>query len=465
MKKIIIFASILVLVLTCGIFPVGAQDYSSYVELNCEIDYMISLDDGSVVISKNAQKKAPIASMTKITTALVVLQKCPDLNETVTVSQMAIDALKGTGSSLSGLKVGEQLSVAEMLACLLVPSGNDAAIVLAEHVAGSQPKFVKMMNECVQELGCKNTHYENVHGLDGENHYSTAEDIAIIAKAALEYNVFKNIVSEATHTVKATNLNEERKIINTNFMLNPVYQTYYRSFIKGIKTGHTDDAGYCVTTYASKDGYSYLAVAMNGDYRDSDKDNIEENQAFMDTIRMYEWAFANLSYELVAPKDMMVAEVGVNYSWKADHVQLKPESDFRTLVPTGTDEGSVLIEPIKKPETVDAPIKEGDVACKAKVIYADSEIATINLVYSQSVSKNYLLYAWSLLMRLFSSTVFRVLLGLAVAGVIVYIVLVMRTNAARKRKKKKSQLKIVKINEMEKSQSVKKQDRNYKPKH
>ena len=112
---------------------------------------------------------------------------------------------------------------------------------------------------------------------------------------------------------------------------------------------------------------------------------------------------------------------------------------------------------------MDAPVKAGDVACKAKVIYADTEIATIDLVYSQSVSKNYLLYAWSLLMRLLSSTVFKIILVLAVAGVAIYIGLVMRSNAVRK--KKKNQLKIVKINDMEKAQNTKKQDRNYKPRH
>ena len=188
-----------------------------------------------------------------------------------------------------------------------------------------------------------------------------------------------------------------------------------------------------------------------------------QNQAFMDSIRMYEWAFANLSYELVAPKDMIVSEVNVNYSWKTDHMRLVPKSDFRTLVPTGTNEGSVLIEPIDKPETVDAPIKAGDVACKAKIIYADNEIATIDLVYAESVSRNYLLYGWGLLMKLFSNTIFKILVAVVVLGVIVYIALVMRTNAMRK--KKRNQLKIVKINDMNKPQKTKKQDRNYKPKH
>ncbi len=462
MKKIIIFISIFVLILVSVVPMVSAQNYSSYVELNCDIDYMISLDDGSVIISKNADKKAAPASVTKITTALVVLQNCPDLNETVTVSENAIKALSGTGSSLSGLKVGEQMSVLEMLYCLLVPSGNDAAVVLAEHVAGSQEKFVQMMNECAEKLGCKNTHYDNPHGLDSETHYTTAEDIAIIAQEALKHNAFKSIVSEARHTLKATNQNKERTLINTNSMLNKAYITYYRDFIKGIKTGHTDNAGYCVATYASKDGYNYLAVAMNGDYRDSDNDKIDENQAFMDSIRMYEWAFANLSYELVAPKNMIVSEVKVNYSWKTDHMRLVPKEDFRTLVPTGTNEGSVLIEPVDKPDTVNAPIKAGDVACKAKIVYADNEIATIDLVYAESVSRNYLLYAWSLVVRLFSNTIFKILLAATVLGIVIYVALVMRSNVVRK--KKRNQLKIVKINDMSKSQD-KKNDRKYKPKH
>lgn len=461
MKKIIIFITILAIAIVCVSPAAYAGEYSSYVELNCPIDYMISLDDGSEVISKNAEKRAAPASITKITTALVVLQNCPDLTKTVTVSESAIKSLANTGSSLSGLKEGEQMSIADLLHCLLIPSGNDAAVVLAEYVGGSEEKFVEMMNACVKKLGCENTHYDNPHGLDSETHYTTAKDISIIAREALKYSEFKNIVSMPEYKLAATNMNNERKLVNTNFMLNKVYVTYYRDFVKGIKTGHTDNSGYCVVTYASKDGYNYLAVAMGGDYRDSDKDNIQENQSFMDSIRMYEWAFGNLSYELVAAKDQIVSDVNVNYSWKTDHMRLVPKQDFRTLVPTGTNEGSVLIEPIDKPDTVNAPIKKGDTVCQAKVIYADKEIARIDLVYAESVNRNYFLYALSLLKRLFSNIVFKILLALAVLGVAVYVILVLRSN---KRRPKKEQLRLVKINDMSKDNQKKKQKR-YKPKH
>lgn len=462
MKKIIIFLTILILTVVCACPAAYAQNYQSGIELNCDIDYMISLDDNSVVVSKNAQKRTAPASVTKITTALVVLQNCPDLNQTVTVPESAIASLAGTGSSLSGIKAGEQMTIIEMLHCLLIPSGNDAAAALAEIIGGSQENFVAMMNQCVTDLGCKNTHYQNPHGLDDPNHYTTAEDIAIIAKEALKFNEFKNIVSMPRHTVPATNANKERTLINTNFLLNKAYVTYYRPFIKGIKTGHTNDAGYCLATYASKDGYNYLAVALNGDYRDSDKDGIDENQAFMDSIRMYEWAFANLSYELVASPSLMVAEVDVNYSWKTDHMRLVPEKDVRALVPTGTNEGSVLVVPEGKPKEVNAPIKAGDFACKAKVIYADNVITEINLVYAESVSRNYLLYGIGLFKRLLGNPVFKILVVIVVLALVVYIGLIIRIN--NKRKKRRNQLKIVKINDMNGSKD-KKTQKHYKPKH
>ncbi len=462
MKKVIIFLTIFILVVSTASPIAFAQDYQKNITLNCDIDYMISLDNGTEIVTKNAQKKTAPASVTKITTALVVLQNCDDLSKTVKVSQSAIDSLKNTGSSLSGLKVGEEMSVLDMLHCLLIPSGNDAAAVLAEFIGGTQEHFVEMMNECVKNLGCENTHYDNPHGLDSQTHYSTAEDIAVIAQEALKYNEFKKIVCLPKYTLPATNQNKERVLTNTNSTINKSFLTYYRDYIKGIKTGHTENSGYCVVTYASKNGYNYLCVAMGGDYRDSDNDKIEENQAFMDSIRMYEWAFSKLSYELIASSNLIVSEVKVNYSWKTDHMRIVPEKDTRALVPTGTNEGSVLIVPEDKPEEVDAPIKAGDFACKAKVIFADAEIAEINLVYAESVSKNYLVYAYSLVKRLLHNTVFRIIVLLVFIVIVAYIYLVIKSNN-NKRRKKKQQLKIVKINDMNKGD--RKTFGRYKPKH
>lgn len=462
MKKVIIFLTVLVLIFTTAAPMAYAQNYQSSVLLNCNADYLICLDNDAVIMAKNENKKVPIASVTKLTTALVVLQNCKDLSQVVTVSETAIRSLDGTGSSLSGLKIGEQVTVLQLLNLLLIASGNDAAAVLAEHFGGTQEKFVEMMNTCAANLGCKDTHYNNPHGLDTEGGYSTAHDVSVIAREDLKYDTFKKIVSTLKYTMAQTNMNEERTITNTNSTINPTYTTYYRDYIKGIKTGTTDGAGYCLTSYATKNGYTYMAIALGGDRIDSDNDDVDENQAFMDTIRMYDWAFKNLSYELIASKSLMVAEVKVNYSWKTDNIKLVPESDVRSLVPSGTNEGSVLIEPVDKPDEVNAPVKAGDYACKAKVYFADSEIAEINLVYAESVNKNYLLFTLVMLKKLITNPIFIILFVVVVASAVVYIGYVIKNNALKH--KKKNKIRIVKINDMEPA-SKKKADKNYRPRH
>ncbi len=461
MKKTIIFLMVFISVVFTASPIANAKTYNSNITLNCKIDYLLSLDNDTAVVSKNENLKAAPASITKITTALVVLQNCKDLSQVVTVSQASLDVLKDTGSSLAGLKAGEKFTVLQLLNLMLIPSGNDAAVVLAEHIGGNVGNFVEMMNKCVAELGCKNTHYMNPHGLDENNHYSTAHDIAVISREALKYEEFVKIVATPEYMVEKTNLSDERKIINTNYLINKSYNTYYRGYVKGIKTGTTDNAGNCVVTYASKNGYTYLAVAMGGDRRDSDNDNIDENQAFMDSIRMYEWAFKNLSYELIASPSLLVSEVRVNYSWKTDHMRLVPEKDVRAIVPTGTNEGSVLIEPIDKPDEVNAPIKAGDYACKAKIIYANSEIAEINLVYAENVRKNYLLFFLVIIKKIITNPVFVVLLIAAIAAGAVYF---SKSTRIAQAKRKKNKLKIVKINDMSK-ENRRKYDKNYKPKH
>lgn len=463
MKKVIIFLTVFVLIFTIAAPAAYAQNYQSSVTLNCQVDYLINIDNNVVIMAKNENKKMPIASMTKITTALVVLQNCKNLSEVVTVPESAIRSLDNTNSSLAGLQIGEQVTVLQLLNLLLVASGNDAAAVLAEKFGGTQAHFVEMMNKCAASLGCKDTHYNNPHGLDTDGGYSTAHDVALVSQAALKYDEFVKIVSTSTYTMAKTNKNEERKITNTNSTINPTYTTYYRDYVKGIKTGTTDNAGYCLTSYAVKNGYTYLAVVIGGDRRDSDGDNIDENQAFMDTVRMYDWAFKNLSYELIASPSLMVSEVRVNYSWKTDHMRLVPEKDVRALVPTGTDEGSVLIEPVDKPDEVNAPIKSGDYACKAKVYFADSEIAEINLVYAESVSKNYVLFVLVMLKKLITNPVFVILFIIAVVCAAVYLWYLYK-NKISKPVRRKNKIRVVKINDMD-SAKKKREDRNYKPKH
>jgi len=454
MKKFIIFICILAILSVSFIIPASAQNYADSIEqLNCKVDLLISLDNGSVIVDKNADAKVAPASLTKIMTALVVLEKNKDLEKTITVHQSELDTLAGTGSSTAGLKDGEVMSLYNMLCCLLIPSGNDAAVVLACEVGGSVDGFVKLMNEEAQKLGCKNTHFDNPHGLDSATHYTTASDLAKMAQAAMKFSSFKAIVANSTYDLPATNKNEARTLTNTNFLLNPSYVSYYYSYCKGIKTGSTDSAGKCLISYASKDGYNYLAVAMGGDYRDSDADNVEENQAFMDTLRMYSWAFSNLSYEIIAKKNQFVTTVPLNYCWSMDTMRLVAKDETLALVPSGNDSDSVSFEPVNLSDSIDAPLKAGDEVCDAKIMFAGQQIGTVKLVVAEDANLSIILYATSALKKLTGYTIVKVIIVLVV--LIVLFVLAVNILENRKRKKKR-ELKIVKYNELQRNTAKKK---------
>ena len=157
---------------------------------------LVNLDNDTVIFEKNADKRNAPASLTKIITASVVIEKCPDLNLKIKIDKAPIELLYGTGSSMAGLVPGEELSLKDLLYCLMVRSGNDAANILADYVGnGSIPAFVGMMNDLAKRLGCKDTHFANPHGLDDPNHYTTARDLIKFTKHALTLPHFEEITS------------------------------------------------------------------------------------------------------------------------------------------------------------------------------------------------------------------------------------------------------------------------------
>ena len=206
-------------------FPVATQaasfevDFSTY----CEALLLINHDTWITVYEKNADKRLEPASMTKVMTYLVVCDQVEDLENTyTTISQNVITELLGTGSSVSGVIAGEELSIYELLNLMMVPSGNDAALALAEYVGdGDIQKFVDLMNEKAQELGCQDTHFMNPHGLHDEQHYTTARDMAIITQAAMKEPYFMEITNQVYYTLRATNKSSQpRTVYTTNRMIN-----------------------------------------------------------------------------------------------------------------------------------------------------------------------------------------------------------------------------------------------------
>ncbi|MBP3391619.1 MAG: D-alanyl-D-alanine carboxypeptidase [Clostridia bacterium] len=213
--------------------------------LNAPYAFVQNLETGRVLYEKSASVKVPMASTTKIMTAMIVSRHC-SLTETVTVSAAAA----GTSGSSMHLTAGEKISVRALLYGLMLVSGNDAAVALAEHTSGSTEAFCRLMNEKAAELNCTNTHFTSPHGLDDEDHYTTAEDLGRIARAYTQDPLLSDICNTKLITI------EGHTLTNTNPLLG------VSPHVSGMKTGYTGNAGYCLVVKAQHGGASYIIVLL-----------------------------------------------------------------------------------------------------------------------------------------------------------------------------------------------------------
>ncbi len=370
---------------------VNAAEFDTDFDTVCKSIYLENLDTGMTVFSKNADTRRYPASTTKIMTYIITAENISDLKNTyITVKGSVLSQLDGTGSSVSGIKANERLSVYQLLNCLMIPSGNDAALVLADYIGnGDVKKFVAKMNAKAKELGCSNTHFVNPHGLNDPNHYTTVNDMAKITKYAMKLPYFSDI----SNTVSSDCLGEDRYLITTNYMIDPNRGgEYYYEYAKGIKTGSTgNDSGYCLVSSASKDGYTYLCIAYGAPYED-DNGEAYDNGAMIDSKNLYEWAFENLEIKTVLDKNDLVKEIKLNYAWNKDTIQLVPSQSYSTILPSDVDVTSID-KNFDIPKSIDAPVKQGDKVGTVTLSYANQKLATIDLTASESVDRSEFLSA------------------------------------------------------------------------
>ena len=229
----------------------------------------------SMIIGKNEDIKSAMASTTKIMTTIVILEKA-DLNETVTVSAKA----GGTGGSRLGLKRGDKASVRDLLYGLMLRSGNDAAVALAEHVGGSVKEFAELMNEKAIELGLTNTHFVTPHGLDDANHYTTALELAKLTDYAMNNETFSKIVGTKSITIYINN--QPRQINNTNELLGVL------NGVVGVKTGFTNNAGRCLVTETKRNNMDIITIVLGADTKkDRTKDSVNLIEYTYSKYKMY----------------------------------------------------------------------------------------------------------------------------------------------------------------------------------
>lgn len=421
MKKTIFFAIILsFLLIPIMAVTSSAEYYNMKLEdMRSQSYLLVNVDTDTVVFSQNADERLKCASLVKTAVAILTVEKCNDLDAVVTVSQSALDPLKGLYSASCDLEAGEQMTVRNLLYCMMMKNANDAANVLAEYIGGSIPDFVKMMNDLAAEVGCQNTNFTNPTGLDEEGEYTSANDMYLLTKRAIGSSVLSDIASTVDYIVPATNMSEERKL-NTGVDIVELGSRYYYEYAKGFKVGHTDESKRCAAVVATKDAYSYIGIVLGCPNECIDDCGYPDNTALYEARRMLRWAFRELRMTTVAAATDTLTDIPVALSSETDHVRLVPEKQIQALLLSTVDKSS--LEFIYETQTdVQAPIEKGTVLGTVQVKYADSVIATANLVAGDSVKRSNLLYFGYLIKNIVTSPVFLIIFGVTVAGVLLYI--------------------------------------------
>ena len=380
MKKIITALILVFTLVFTGIFPLSASAYRiNEYEMHHEAGMVINLDTDTVIYEKNADKRIYPAAITNLMTALVLTDNVSDMENTkITFTSSALYQVLGTGLVTLNLQVGEEISAKDALAALLVSSCGDAAFAIAEHVGGSTENFAEMMNKKAKEMGLNNTHFTNPIGLHSEEHYSTARELCALAKAAFEVDIIKELASTDRIQLGATNMSKERYIVTANSLINYTSDAYYR-YAEAGKTGYTDQAGRCVVSTASYNGYNYLAIVLNAAFPDGRRAD------FTDITNMFRWAFNNFEYKTVFDKTTPVAEADVILSNDTDFFTVRFEDGLKALLPKDADASTLEYEIKLNSDPFEAPIKKGQRVGTADIYYANEKIGTLNLVAAQDV--------------------------------------------------------------------------------
>lgn len=316
---------------------------------------------GRVLHSSNMNAELYPASTTKIMTALLTLENM-ELDDKITLPQNYVNV----GETSLGLKPGARQTVEELLMAMMLRSANDAAQALAIGVAGSVEAFADMMNARAAELGMKHSHFVNPHGLHNSKHYSSAYDLAIVARAALEHEEFRRIINTDSFTVKKVNGEEDFRVGNRNGLL-PRYQ-----YADGVKTGYTRQAGNCFVSSATKDGMQLIAVVLNS------------SDIYAEAEALLEWGFANYSPTMLVDANTVLGEVAVLNGGR-ESVEVVTEKPLFAVA--GKGEAVDLQPVIDLPVSVAAPVHRGEVI--GSLTYTDEKGYTYstNLLAARDVGR------------------------------------------------------------------------------
>lgn len=423
---------------------VQAVSFTPSVEVASEAVYMVNLDSDTVVYKKNENKLMSPASLAKIMTAALVLEKFKDNPEALKTTYISapsavFDELYKAGASTADFRINEMVSYNNLLYGLMLQSACEAANIIAYNMGdGDIAKFIKMMNDKAAELGATNTNFTNAHGLYDDAQRTSARDLALITEYAMTFPTFMEIANTVSYDLEPTSVHSQPRTVNhTNYMMSASAggSEYYYQYVKGIKTGTLEEAGRCLVTTASKDGYNYLLVTLGGDSvpmkDESGKNNFYN---FTDHKSLYEWAFENLSDKKILSKDTEVGRVEVKYGDKANHVLVKPLEDYSCLWSKEIPDEAVK-QVLTMEESVVAPVHKGEVLGTLELIYNGETIKKVDLIATSSVQRDELQYKLSVAKQFTSSKMFKTAAFACVSILIIYTILFIIVRSKRKNKR------------------------------
>ncbi len=346
---------------------------------------LVDMKTGMVLYSKNASEKVYPSTLTNIMTALLVLENC-NLEELVTASETALSNVP-SGDNKLGIVKGENLSVRQLLYAILLSSSSDATNLLAEKTSGSIDEFVKLMNTRAKELGMVNTNFTNPTGTHDERHYTTAEDMAVLVRTAMENETFREIVKCQSYSIPATEQNPTaRKVVNRNHFVSILLRNdYYYKYATGIKTGYSAEAKSCIAASAEKNGISLLALVFEADT----VDNVA--QSFADCKTLFDFVFDNYVSQSVVDKGEIIAQTGVENTRRDNKLILKSEKDISIIRHKDSPESQITFKDYLK-KSVSAPIKKEQVIGTREYFADGVSIGTVNLLADKSYKLDIITY-------------------------------------------------------------------------
>ena len=405
--------------------PVESEILNS-MQVEATAAILVDVGTGTVLYEYNAHEQRYPASITKVMTALLALEAVDQgqisLDQMVTLTSDLYQDI-GEGGSSADLRVGEQLSVLDLLYCVLLPSANEACNALAQVVSGSIDAFVEQMNQRAQELGMEGTHFTNTHGYHNDDHYTTAYDIYLMCQAAMEHETFRAITSSRSHDLPATEFHEARTIYDTNALISSWQygSRYLYQYATGIKTGSTPEAGYCLAASATKNDRNLISVVM-GCERVPGSTGSQGHTYFSETIRLFDWGFDNFSTQTMldsSKRDIPEVEVSLG---KQPSVTLMPEGEISALLPNDVSEENFTYQYTIDSPVVEAPVEAGQELGRITVSFNGQEYGILPLVATSSVERDNFLYYLDRVQRFFDNLLVRILLVVILAVLVILIV-------------------------------------------